>query len=220
MPVLKATGESAKAGNIVIVETPRRDELPAGVPAPTREESPQDRGEAGRFARGNSLARAGGKARAGKTRLADRLGLSSLPEGADFRPYKSAAIAFRRAQTSEVARTVGGGVCGPGPSSLIASAALSLAWSRYFSDVAAETGDVDLAVKAARLGEISRSHLLGAHELAAKEALAREAARPATIDPLGLLRSPPAALPAPRARVRVDEDEESATPTDETKASP
>ena len=80
---------------------------------------------------------------------------------------------FRRVQCAELARTVGGGVCGPGPSSIVASAALALAWSRYFSDLAATTGDAELAMRSARLGEVSRQHLLASHELVAREATAR-----------------------------------------------
>lgn len=176
-----AHGNGASA--LVRVETAPADELPAGVPAEARHESPRDRGEAGRFAPGNTLARQGGHARAGKTRLADRLGLSSMPEGAAFKPYKAAAVSFRRAQCAELAKTVGGGMCGPGPSSIVASAALALAWSRYLSDVAASSGDPELALRAVRLADASRQSLLTAHELCAREAEARKkTAAPA--DPL------------------------------------
>lgn len=160
------------------------DELPAGVPDRAREESPNDRDCRGLFARGNSLARAGGAARAGKTRLADRMGLSSLSDDAAFAPYKRAATSFRRAQCSALAANVGGGFCGPAPSSLVASAALQLAWSRFLSDQAAELGDPELALKASRLAEASRQSLLAAHELCAREASARP--KP---DGLALLRA-------------------------------
>jgi hypothetical protein len=149
------------------------DEQPVGVPDWSRPESPSDRGARGRFAGGNGLASRGGKARAGKTRLADRLGLKHLPTGSAFAPYKASAVSFRRAQCSALAANVGGGICGPGPSSFVASAARQLAWSRYFSDQAAETGDPELAVQASRLANDSRQNLLAAHELCAKEAPAR-----------------------------------------------
>jgi hypothetical protein len=116
---------------------------------------------------------AGGRAKRGKARLTARLGLASLPAGHAFAPYRRAAATFRRVQCSELARTVGGGVCGPGPSSVVASSALALAWSRYLSDEAARTGDPELAMRSARLGETSRQHLLAAHELCAREAQAR-----------------------------------------------
>jgi hypothetical protein len=166
------SGHGAGAG-VPRVEVLPADELPAGVPAAARAVSPSDRGEAGRFARGNSLAVHGGRARAGKTRLADRMGLRRLPDGAAFAPYKRAAVPFRRAQCAQLAASVGGGFCGPGPSSLVASAALQLAWSRYLSDVAAETGDADTALQASRLADASRQNLLAAHELCAREAAAR-----------------------------------------------
>lgn len=173
MTLRKGHGDGAGVPRVEVLPA---DELPEGVPAPARHESPSDRGEAGRFAPGNSLARAGGAARKGQTRLADRLGLALLDDSSGFRPYRAAAVSFRRAQCTELARTVGGGVCGPAPSSLISSAALQLAWSRYLSDRAAAEGDAELALKASRLAEASRQSLLAAHELCAKEAVARKKA--------------------------------------------
>lgn len=166
------TGHGRGAG-VPRIEVMPADELPAGVPDVARQESPSDRGARGLFAPGNSLARLGGHARKGKTRLAERMGLSKLPEGSLFRPYKAAAVSFRRAQCAELAKTVGGGICGPGPSSMIASAALQLAWSRYLGDAAAESGDAEMALRASKLADASRQNLLAAHELCAREALAR-----------------------------------------------
>jgi hypothetical protein len=154
------------------------DELPAGVPGPARPANARDRGPGGRFLPGNALAAVGGTAKRGQARLVARLGLSTLPAGSAFGPYRRAAATFRRVQCSELARTVGGGTCGPGPSSIVASAALALAWSRYLSDLAAQTGDHELALRSAKLGETHRQHLLAAHELCAREALARKATHP------------------------------------------
>ena len=165
-------GHGAGAGQPRIEVLPV-DELPAGVPDVARHESPSDRRPGGLFAPGNSLARLGGKARAGKTRLADRLGLKSLADSSEFRPYKAAAVSFRRAQCAELAKTVGGGMCGPAASSMVASAALQLAWSRYLSDLAAVDGDAELALRASKLADASRQNLLAAHELCAKEAQSR-----------------------------------------------
>lgn len=170
MTLRKGHGRGAGMPRIEVLPA---DELPAGTPADARPESPTDRGVNGRFAPGNSLARAGGKATAGQSRLVARLGLASLPAGAAFAPYRKAAATFRRVQCAELARAVGGGVCGPGPSSVVASAALALAWSRFMSDQAAATGDPELAMRSARLGETSRQHLMAAHELCAREAAAR-----------------------------------------------
>jgi len=167
------TAHGARAGNLLCVEVSPPDELPVGVPGPARVEAPTDRGPGGQFARGNSVSRAGGRAKAGAVKLGVRLGLTHLPEGNAFAPYKRAAATFRRAQCTALAQTVGGGYCGPGPSSIIATAAMMLAWSRYLSDRAAATGDFELASKAGILADRSRVALLTAHELASREALAR-----------------------------------------------
>lgn len=149
------------------------DELPAGVPSSADDESRAAAVESGPFRPGNKRSVLGGRATAGKTRLATRLGLGRLADDADFRPYKAAASSFRRAQCSRIAAEVGGGVCGPAPSSMVASAALQLAWSRYLSDRAAVEGDATLVTQASRLADASRQNLLAAHELAAREAAAR-----------------------------------------------
>lgn len=172
----KAHGQAAKYGALVVAETAPPDELPAGVPADARETSPSDRGEGGRFARGNKTSAAGGKSKAGKTRLASQLGLTSLAASDAFAPYKGSAEAFRRAHVASLAATVGGGHCGTGPSSIVASAALALAASRYLYDTA--NGDPALMAQAARLADSSRNALLTAHELCAREAEARKASAP------------------------------------------
>jgi hypothetical protein len=166
------SGHGAGSG-VPRVEVLPADELPAGLPGDARAVDPSDRGAGGRFAPGNRLAAAGGAAKRGRARLTARLGLSALPDGSAFGPYRRAASTFRRVQCAELARTVGGGVCGPAASSIVASAALALAWSRFFSDRAAATGDAAMAMSSARLGETSRQHLLAAHELCAREAKSR-----------------------------------------------
>lgn len=175
MSLRRAHGRGSPA--LVRVETLPADELPAGEPAHADRSSRSAGEERGKFAPGNRRSVLGGRARAGKSRLAARLGLSTLPEDAAFAPYRRAAGAFRRSQCAHLASTVGGGVCGPGPSSIVASAALALAWSRYLSDLAAATGDPELAIRAVRLGDHSRQALLTAHELCAREASARAATR-------------------------------------------
>ena len=144
------SGHGTGAG-VPRVEVLPPDELPDGLPAEARPVSPGDRGDGGRFAPGNGLARVGGRARAGSTRLSRRLGLQELPDGAAFAPYRASAVAFRRAQC----------------------AALELAWSRYLSDRAAEEGDAEMALASSRLADASRQNLLAAHELCAREAKAR-----------------------------------------------
>ena len=184
----RAHGNGAPA--LLRAETAPVDELPEGVPADTRTDCPSDRGAGGRFRPGNTLAAAGGRAKRGKARLASRLGLARMPEGAAFGPYAASAATFRRVQCAELARTVGGGVCGPGPSSIVASAALALAWSRCLSDLAARDANPELAVRAVRLADASRQSLLTAHELCAREAEAR-AKSAGPVDPLARWRNLP-----------------------------
>lgn len=168
------TGHGRGAGSPRIEVLPA-DELPAGVPADARAESPSDRGERGKFAEGNSLAASGGRARSGHTRLARRLRLGETFADPRFEPYAAAARGFRRAHVTGLARTVGGGHCGPAPASIIASAALQLAGSRFAFEV---LGDMALG---SRLADASRQNLLAAHELAAREAAARPRAAQSSI---------------------------------------
>lgn len=186
------TGHGNGAG-VPRVEVLPPDELPLGAPSSAEPASRADFDERGKFAPGNSMARKGGKATAGKSRLAARLGLSHVPDAAAFAPYKRAAVSFRRAECSALSTSVGGGYCGPAPSSIVASAALQLAWSRYFSDLAAAGGDPELALTASRLADASRQNLLAAHELCAREAEARAKASPAVFDPLARIRAANAA---------------------------
>lgn len=163
-----------------VLETLPVEELPAGLPEPARTENPRDRGGGGRFAPGNSLASRGGAAKRGKAELAERLGFRKIPEGTEFRKVMRAAVAFRRATCKELARTVGGGVCGTIPSSFVASAALCMAWSRWYFDIAASgsynLNAAKLVARAQALAEASSSLLRQAHEYCAREAQAREKA--------------------------------------------
>jgi len=180
------------------IEVLPADEVPVGVPGEARGEGIGERDAKGRFVPGNLISSRGGSAKAGKIKLSARLGLATVPEGNAFRPYKASAASFRRAQCAELARNVGGGVCGPAPSSFVASAALQLAWSRYLGDLAAEKGDADLALKASRLAEASRQNLLAAHELCAREASARPRSNPLAALQGSVLGLPPAGPPKRR----------------------
>lgn len=162
-------GHGAGAGQPRIEVMPA-DELPAGVPDPRPSECPPvERSADGRLtAEGaRKLGSLGGRARAGKTRLARRLRLGETFADPRFEPYASAARDFRRAHVATLARAVGGGYCGPAPASIVASAALQLAASRFAFEV---LGDMALG---SRLADASRQNLLAAHELCAREAQAR-----------------------------------------------
>lgn len=153
---------------------PRADELPAGVPAPARPEPTRD--PSGKFRAGpgtSALARAGGVAAAEARQLAQLLGLWEAPEGHPYAPYTRLGHEWRDEHLAQLAATVGGGYVGPGPASVVSSAAMQLAASRWLYDLGAQTGDAKMLLDASKLADASRSNLLSAHELAAQEAQAR-----------------------------------------------
>ncbi|MGE5789214.1 MAG: hypothetical protein ACM3ZE_31785 [Myxococcales bacterium] len=143
------------------------DELPEGVPASTDADSRLATVERGKFTVGNRRSVLGGRASAGQCRLAHRLHLGDTFADPRFTPYARAAKVWRNAQLRALAASVGGGFVGPGPSSVVASAALQLAASRFAFEV---IGDMTLGSK---LANDSRQNLLAAHELTAREAQAR-----------------------------------------------
>ncbi len=167
------TGHGNGAGTPRIEVLPV-DELPIGVHAPALAEHTGERDDGGRFAPGARTAQsAGGAASREQTRLARRLSLGDTFADPRFEPYAKAARAFRRAQVTRLARDVGGGTCGPAPASIVASASLQLAASRFAFEV---LGDMTLG---STLADASRQNLLAAHELAAREAAARPPVPPA-----------------------------------------
>ncbi|MFO0735742.1 MAG: hypothetical protein U0270_07680 [Labilithrix sp.] len=116
----------------------------------------------------------GGRARAAKVRLVSALGLASLADDAAFAPYRTAGDAFVTEHLAALALQAGGEV-GPGPASIVASAAMQLAASRFVNDRAMQSGDAKLLKQASDLANDSRQNLLAAYELAVREATARNA---------------------------------------------
>jgi len=155
------------------------DELPQGVPGPEVPDVARD--SAGRFLPGDAAkeaARRGGIAARESRQLRPPLGLADIPEGHPYQPYHRMAREWRDSHIGELADTVGGGMVGPGPASIVSTAALQLAASRYLADQGALAGDAKTLLDASRLADSSRQSLLAAHELAAKEAQARKARAP------------------------------------------
>jgi hypothetical protein len=144
------------------IEPERHDELSDGTPAVVQAEAGAERTADGRLAPGaRTVPSLGGLAQKGTTKLSHRIESASLPE-----PYGRQARALRRATCAELARTVGGGVCGIIPSLFVRHASVATALAAQ----ALDEGDKDRAVKFA---EASRMHLLYARELCAKDAAAR-----------------------------------------------
>ncbi len=157
---------------------PRADALADGVPAPSR---PVERRADGTLTPEGALVlgQLGGKAAAEARQLRQLLGLWQPPEGHSYAPYSRLAREWRDDHMSTLAATVGGGEVGPGPASIVSSAALQMAASRWLSDRGAEKGDAKMLLDASRLADASRANLLSAHELVAKEAHARRHTSPA-----------------------------------------
>jgi len=171
-------GNATRFGAGPVIEVLPPDELPLGVQALEQEASTDERRPDGTFTKGARTEQSkGGRSRAGTTRLARRMSLEGVTADPAFGPYKRAAADFRRTHVHALARTVGGGHCGPAPASIIASAAWQLAASRFLFDTAG--GDTDKLTAASRLANDSRQNLLAAHELCAREAQARREANPA-----------------------------------------
>jgi hypothetical protein len=150
---------------------PRIDELPVGCPAPPRPAAERDAD--GKLLPGpgtSALARSAALAKHEAREIERLLGLWVAPEDHAFAPYARLAREWRDQHTAQLAATVGGGRVGAGPASVVASAALQLAASRWLFDRGAQAGDAKALLEASRLADASRANVLSAHELAAKEA--------------------------------------------------
>ncbi len=171
MGLRAAHGNAARGGRLRVVEVRPVDELPAGVPAAASEQRAAVRRDAqGRLADRESareLGRRGGYAKAGKTALGSRLAIG--PVDAVWAPYQRAAESFARELLRDLARLVGGGQVGPGPSSI----ALSAAWQTAASRRAFAEGR---AAEGSRFADQARQSVIAARELAALDGQARQAA--------------------------------------------
>lgn len=148
------------------------DELPAPVPGVPVPVSRRADGTVADSASAKALGARGTPAKLWRARLVSALGLSEVAAESEFASYRRAGDAFVKEHLASLAHQAGGEV-GPGASSIVASAGLQLAASRYLSDKAAREGDPSLFAAASRLANDSRQNLLAAYELAVREAKAR-----------------------------------------------
>jgi len=194
-----AHGKAAALGGTVVIEVSPPDELPAPVPgtapqADSAEMLAQNRAALranGRLTKGNAsaIAQLGGQAKLGRPSLVSTLGLSkdTTPNATAFTPYRKRANSFRKAHCASLA-LLAGGECGTGPSSLVATASIQLAVSRYLYDAATRlpTPDIALLKEARMQGDSSRQNLLAAYELAVREAQRRGKK---DVDPLDVIEA-------------------------------
>lgn len=89
-----------------------------------------------------------------------------------FAPYRRKAAGLRRAYCAELA-VLAGGMCGAGPSAMVAAGATEYAASRFILDQAAKTLSRDDFALAAKLSGAARQHFLAAYELAVRQAQLR-----------------------------------------------
>ena len=159
------------------------DELPAPVTTPmSTSAAPLAFRQDGKIAdreTARELGRRGGLAKARRVRLVDSLGLADIAEQSTFKPYRDAGEEFVKHHVSQLSLQAGGEV-GAAPSSIIASAGLQLAASRWAFDLGAQTNHPALMKLGSQLANDSRQNLLAAYELAVREAQAREQKRPAS----------------------------------------
>jgi len=83
-----------------------------------------------------------------------------LPDDAIWSVYAKHAEQFRKHHCKELAQ-MAGGKCGAGPSSIIATAALQLAVSRWMFEEGAKTCDPNLLKQASNIADSSRQNLPG-----------------------------------------------------------
>ncbi len=173
MPIRTGHGQGRGAPHIEISPP---DELPWPVAGP---QAPPDAplafrpdGRIADAATARAMGRKGGAAKARRVRLVDSLGLSKLVENTSFGPYRNAAEEFVSHHLAALATQAGGQV-GPAPSTMVASAGLQLAASRWAFDRGAEENDAALLKLGSSLANDSRQNLLAAYELAVREAQAR-----------------------------------------------
>lgn len=180
-------GNAKKHGIAPVLEVLPADELPAPIPAPPDPVTRRHDGTVDTPEAAKALGAKGGRTKGNKVKLASALGLKELAETAPFQPYYRAGCDFVKQHLQELAKAAGGSV-GPGPSTMVASAGLQLAASRFWFDVASETLDPGLMKLASGLANDSRTSLMGAYEYAQREAQARP--RTHNTDPLAAYRLP------------------------------
>jgi len=154
------------------IEVMPADELPAPIPGAPVPLARRSDGTMADSASARALGARGGRRSAARARLVSALGLAELADDCAFKPYRDAGDDFVREHLADLASQAGG-TLGPGPSSIVASAGLQLAASRFLGDKGARSGDAALLGRASSLANDSRQNLLAAFELAVREAKAR-----------------------------------------------
>jgi hypothetical protein len=177
-----AHGTAARGGALVVQEAAPFDEL--ARPDPQADSSgPVNRRSNGTVAdkaSAQELGRRGGAKRALYTRILRSLGLVELAADHAFYQYEIAGQEFADAYIASLA-SMFDGYCGEGPASIVKTAAMQLAASRFLYDLGKQSGDAKLLGQASQLGNDSRINAGAAYELQSREAEARAKAAPVNV---------------------------------------
>src|SRR5690606_35398931 len=166
MPVRKSQGA-------IRPMPPERDELLAGVPGRASPAPPRrDDGTLLPGPSASEFARRGAQAQQENRKARALLGAFEPDENHAFAGYMKVAREWRHEHAAQLAQAFGGGSLDAGAASVLASAALQLAASRYLFDLGATNGDSRMLLEASKLANDSRQNLLSAQELCAKTAKA------------------------------------------------
>lgn len=99
---------------------------------------------------------------------------TSFVERPEFTPYKEEIKRFWKAHCNQLARNVGRGRCGVGPSMLVSHAAWQFGMARYYLEKAMSIDDGrELITMANKLAQGGRQNMIAAHTLCAREGQAR-----------------------------------------------
>lgn len=149
-------------------------EHPPGVPDP-RPPVVVERDSAGKLATSEAaraLGKRGGQVRAKSVRLARSLGVDNVVASPAFKKFQKQADQFRKYTCAELARESGGEI-GAAASSMVATASLQLALSRFYLERFQTTGDAIDAKMSSDFGDKSARNLLCGREYAVRSAQTR-----------------------------------------------
>jgi hypothetical protein len=169
-----AHGAAARNGTLIVQEPVPFDELARPDPRaePNGPVERRSNGQVADAASARALARLAVQKRALYTRILRSLGLVELAADHAFYPYEVAGQEFADGYIESLA-SMFDGECGGGPASIVKTAGLQLAVSRYFYDKGKLAGDAKLLGQASQLGNDSRVSAGAAYELQSREAEAR-----------------------------------------------
>ncbi len=156
------------------IEVLPADELPQPRPIPpsTCGAAPPDDGLTPEQRQAREWGRQGGLAKAARSRLLRSLGLVELAVGHLFHAYEAAGQAWVEKHLASLAADYDG-IVEEGPASIVITAGMQMAASRFLYDQGKLVGDAKLLGQASSLGNDHRQNVHAAMELQSREAARR-----------------------------------------------